>query len=226
MRSRGIPWAGWALYAAVAAVHLGFQAVAPHHLGARATQAVLAPILLVLLSRAVPAPRGHLFGWTGVALGFCFLGDFLPALVADDLAFWVMIGAFLIAQICFIVAFWPEREGSFLKRRPAWLTIYAAALITLTALVGPRAGSLLTPILLYGLILTVMAVLASGLGVRGAVGGVLFLVSDALIAIKTFDVRVPAEGFLIMVTYASALGLLVSAVANRGTQTTRSATSA
>lgn len=212
MRSVGVPRVVWTVYAVVAAVHLGFQVAAPGHLGSRVTQVLLAPTLVVVLLASVPAPRGRLVRWTVAALAFCFLGDLLPGLVPSDVSFLAMVGAFLVAQVFFIVAFWPSRAQSFLAARRGWLVAYMLAFGVLVAVVGPDAGSLLVPVVVYGVTLTLMAVLASGLGPLGAVGGALFFVSDALIAVNSFSLDVPASGVIIMATYAAALGLLVAAV--------------
>ncbi|MFV0451787.1 MAG: lysoplasmalogenase [Propioniciclava sp.] len=218
MSAPATPRLGWALYAATVTVHLGFQLVAPDQLGSRVSQILLAPILLALLLRSVDARNQHLGNWTMAALQFCFLGDLLPGVVGGDAGFLAMVGAFLGAQVCFCVAFWPYRAASFLGARRGWLLGYAAALAALMVVVGPDAGALIGPVVVYGLTLTLMAVLASGLGPLGAWGGALFLVSDALVAIRAFTLDVPASGVVVMMTYAAALGLLVLAVVRRSNE--------
>ncbi|MFV0405898.1 MAG: lysoplasmalogenase family protein [Propioniciclava sp.] len=207
-----VPTAVWVGYGLAGAVHLGFQVWAPDQLGSRTTQAGLAPILMVAVWRAVPNPRGRLVGWTLGALAFCFLGDLLPGVVPDQWAFVTMMASFLLAQACFVLAFWPLRHRSFLLREPGWLIPYLGGLTGLIAVVGPRAGVLLVPLVGYGVLLTTMAVLASGLGRLGVAGGALFFVSDALIALTSFAGQLPGAGVFIMATYIPAVALLVAGV--------------
>ena len=52
-----------------------------------------------------------------------------------------------------------------------------------------------------------------GLGVRGGIGGAVFVVSDSLIALNTFDVlTLPAHEVWVMATYVAAQVLLVLGV--------------
>ena len=204
------PW--WLGYGVLAAVHLGCQVFAPETIGTRLTQVLLAPLLIVVLARSTTAPRSRTVRWTISALVFCFLGDLLPGVLPESVRFPAMIGAFLIAQSQFIVAFAPWRRHSILVRRRGLAVIYGAAFLVLVVTVGPKAGVLFIPVVVYGAMLPAMGLLSTGIGRLGALGGVLFFVSDALIAINTFALAVPAAGFVIMATYAAALALLVAAV--------------
>lgn len=205
-----IPAAWWRAYAALALVHLALQVLAPSSPGTRLTQVCLAPLLLVMLARATATTRSRVQRWTLAALTFCFLGDLLPGVVPADIAFLAMVGAFLVAQVCFIVGFGPWRVAAV--RRRGVVAAYVLGFVVLVLLVAPHAGSLLVPVVVYGASLTTMAVLASGLGRLGLLGGALFFVSDALIAVNTFTGHVPGANVLIMATYAAALALLVAGV--------------
>lgn len=202
--------AWWWGYAALALLHLGFQVLAPSSVGTRLTQVCLAPVLLLLLWRATAGRPSTAGRWTMAALTFCFVGDLLPGLVPSAVSFVAMVGAFLVAQVCFIAAFLPWRRAALGRR--AVVVAYGVAFVALVALVAPHAGALLGPVLLYGVCLTTMAVLSGGLGRLGVLGGALFFVSDALIAVTTFTGRVPGADVVIMATYAAALALLVAAV--------------
>jgi len=71
----------------------------------------------------------------------------------------------------------------------------------------------LGPVVVYGLTLTAMAVLATGLGRLTGLGGALFMLSDSLIALKAFrewDGR--ALSMAVMGTYAAAEALLVMGI--------------
>lgn len=196
------------------------------HLGgadrlADATQWLLMPALAAVLAVATrPArtgrSRSRLVRVVLLALGFSWLGDALPDLAAGDTAFLLMVGGFLLAQTTYVVAFWPYRRRGALGR-PLLLVPYAAALVALLALCVPHAGPLAGPVVVYGAVLTAMAVTATGLGPLGVVGGAVFLVSDALIALDAFvpGATLPRHGFAVMLTYVVGQTLLVLAVLRR-----------
>lgn len=199
---------------AVSLVHLA-ALLRNRDLLADLTQVLLMPALAAYLAlTAGPGRRERLLRLLLVALGFSWLGDAVPRLLEGDAGFLAMVGFFLVAQIVLIVAFWPFRRASVAVRRPWVLTVYAAALIGLVALCGEQAGPLLGPVVVYGLCLFSMSVLATGVSRTVAVGGLVFLVSDSLIALRAFapDVQIPAMGFWVMLTYISAQALIAVGV--------------
>ena len=150
------------------------------------TQVLLMPLLAGALWCETTAPRGRLVTLTLVALGLSWLGDSAPRLASGDAAFLVMVGFFLLAQVAYIAAFLPFRARSVLHVRRPLLLVYVAAVAALVlACVGGAAG-MLVPVLVYGACLGTMAVLSTGVNLPTALGGVLFLVSDGLIALDAF----------------------------------------
>lgn len=202
------------IFLALATVHLVWQLTGQDQ-SAGVSQWFLMPVLaaFLLISTAGATP-GRLVVLTLVALGFSWLGDTAPALVEGDSAFLVMVGFFLLAQIAYIVAFWPRRRHSVLHRRRVLLLPYVAAIALLVAACAPHAGTLLAPVLIYGVLLGTMAVLATGLNTLTWVGGALFLLSDGLIALGAFAPwwDLPLQGFWVMVTYIAAQLLIVLGV--------------
>lgn len=181
------------------------------------SQWTLMPALAAVVVAATRRPRSRLVRWVVVALGFSWLGDLMPSLVPDDVSFLVMVGFFLLAQVAYVVAFSPSVRSSVLHRRRLLVLPYVAVLAGLLALCAPHAGGLLGPVVVYGVTLTLMAVLATGLGRVAALGGAIFLGSDALIAVEAF---VPwwdlaGQGFWVMLTYTVGQGLLAAAVVRR-----------
>ena len=157
---------------------------------------------------------------TLVALGLSWLGDSAPRLTDGDAAFLVMVAFFLLAQVAYIVAFWPYRTNSVLyQRRPLLLGYVAAVAGLVAACVGGAAG-MLVPVLVYGALLGTMAVLATGINLLTAVGGALFLVSDGLIALDAFagGFDLPGQGFWVMATYIAAQTLIVGGVLREQTR--------
>jgi uncharacterized membrane protein YhhN len=175
------------------------------------------PAFAAVVLTATRWPRGHVVTWTVVALGFSWLGDLVPSLVGEEAAFVVMVGFFLLAQAAYVVAFAPLVRRSVVHTRPVLLLPYAAVLVLLVALCAPGADALLVPVAVYGGVLVAMAVLATGLGRLATVGGAVFLVSDALIALEAFlpGWDLAGQDFWVMLTYAVGQGLLAAAVVGR-----------
>ncbi|MCK0111028.1 lysoplasmalogenase [Ornithinimicrobium sp. F0845] len=201
------------LFGCVAAVHLTAQLLGLDGLAA-VTQVLLMPLLAAALLTATDRPRSRLVRLTLLALGFSWLGDTAPRLADGDPAFLLMVGFFLIAQVVYIVAFWPWRPDSLLARRRVLLVPYVVAVAALVVACAPHAGVLLVPVLIYGLLLGSMAVLATGVNRSVWIGGALFLVSDGLIALNAFAPwwSLPQQGFWVMLTYIAAQALIVRGV--------------
>ncbi|MBP8882428.1 MAG: lysoplasmalogenase [Dermatophilaceae bacterium] len=180
------------------------------------TQWLLMPILtiaFVALARGATGLDPRLRTATLAALGFSWLGDLLPHLAPDSVAFLVMVGCFLLAQVAYIVGFLPHWRRSVLVTARPLAALYAVVFVALIAACAGGAGPLLGPVVVYGLTLTAMAVLATGLGRLTGLGGALFMLSDSLIALKAFrewDGR--ALSMAVMGTYAAAQALLVMGI--------------
>ncbi|MFE6235642.1 lysoplasmalogenase [Cellulosimicrobium sp. NPDC057862] len=214
--------AAWGALALLTLVHLAAQLAGASAL-ADTSQWFLMPLLAVCLWLATrrrdgvgSGRRSRLVVLTLVALGFSWLGDTAPDLADGDTAFLVMVGFFLCAQVTYTLAFWPYRAGSVV-RRPLVLAPYLLAFLVLVAACAPGAGSLLVPVVVYGACLVLMAVTATGVDRLAAVGGAVFLVSDALIALNAFApwYALPAHGFWVMLTYVVGQVLLVLGVLRR-----------
>lgn len=205
------------IFLALATVHLMWQ-LTDQSTYAQVSQWLLMPALAAfLLIRTRGDGRSRLVRLTLVALGFSWLGDTAPSLVEGDTAFLVMVGFFLVAQVVYLVAFWPHREKSVLRQRRVLILPYAVAIVGLVLACAPYAGALLVPVLAYGLLLGAMAVLATGLNSWVWAGGALFLISDGLIAMHAFAPwwSLPGQGFWVMLTYIGAQLLIVLGVLRR-----------
>ncbi len=199
----------WLPFAALAFAHLAAQ-LAGAGTVATVTQWLVMPALAAAVWSAIP--RDRLVRLVLLALGFSWLGDSVPALFEGDTRFLAMVGLFLCAQITYAVAFWPSWRRSAL-RHPA-LAGYVLAFAVLLALCAPGADALLVPVVCYGLCLTLMAVLATGVHPLTGVGGAVFFVSDALIALDAFAdwYAPPVPGFWVMATYLAGQALIASGV--------------
>jgi len=186
---------------------------------ANVTKPLLVPLLLawLLVSRRgalTPALR-----WLAVGLVFAWFGDLL-LMVDGDLAFMAGIGAFLVMQVCYIVAFTRIPGPGFVRAWKITLVPYVGIWVVVNVLVSAGVGSLRIPVLIYSAVLVTMAVSALDLvlrvprspGWRVAWGALFFLVSDGFIALTEFGPlsATPTLSALIMATYISAQLMIVT----------------
>lgn len=188
-----------AFLAAAAVDLIGLLAGAPlAHLLAK-------PLLMPLLAGYVVARRGPrllvaalLFGWGGDTL-------LMPG---HDLAFLLGMGSFAVGHLCYLRLFGRAR-GSVTTGIG-----YAVVLTGFLVLIwSDLPADLRIPLTGYSLLLTAMAWRAGTLGRCTALGGALFLLSDALIATGIADwPQLPAPDFWVMATYIAAQFLLATGV--------------
>jgi len=163
---------------------------------------------LLLWAAGAPHPSGVL----AAALVFSLIGDVLLMLPTDR--FLPGVAAFACAHVAYVAAF-----SAPLRARLAWLAVVLLAGAPATArLLRAAPGARLRVALgAYGLLLALMtaSAIASGSGLAAA-GGVLFLVSDTLLAWNRF-VRRPDFGHTaVMVTYHLAQLALVASLRGPG----------
>jgi uncharacterized membrane protein YhhN len=172
--------------------------------GALVFRSLVVPLLIgVLLASRPPLDRTIVL--LVIALLFSWLGD-----TAGGAGFLIKIALFLVAQWFFAAAFWPYRRRS-LVTKPLGVLAYAAALIVIVLVLIRPADELAVPLVIYGLSLTSMAILATGLNRRTAIGGLFFMASDALLGVNWFyqPQATNLVDFLVMLTYLIAQTLLV-----------------
>jgi uncharacterized membrane protein YhhN len=208
--SNGLWWSFGAAVATAAVADLS---------GARVLFAValvaLMPLLMAVLvttsRRLRLAPGGRrLVALTLAALLFSWLGD------ATGPFFLLKVALFLVAQCCYVAAFWPHRRES-VWRQPGLTATYLTAVAVGVGVVVPYAGALAVPVVVYAASLALMATLATGVDRVAGWGGALFVLSDAILALDRFvgwsDLSHP---FLWNVlTYATSQALLVWGVLRR-----------
>lgn len=179
------------------------------------SQNLMLPCLLLSFALGARSPAGprsrRLRRGTIAGLFFSWLGDLLPGFVPDDVSFLVMVGAFLIGHIAFCWGFWPFRRAPHRGVVP-----YVLAYLVLMVAVWQGAGTLRGAIAVYGIVLTLMAVLAIGVHRLAAGGGVVFMASDSLIALQSFRGWHGAWlSVTIMATYGLACLLITLGVSRR-----------
>lgn len=164
--------------------------------------------------------------WAAMLLSLC--GDVMLLSGAVELYFMLGLGAFLLAQISYAIAFNQSRKGckgtSWLRRRPIIVFALLAYAVTLGYALWPQLGALKLPVVLYmaAILSMVMAAVnrrgcVSGLSYRlVALGAFFFMISDSILAWDRFREHVSDAGLWIMGTYILAqlgifLGLLEQA---------------
>ena len=162
------------------------------------TKPLLMPVLMV--GRDRPAQRALAFGGVGdVAL-----------LGSTESAFTAGLVSFLAGHVAWIIALRQRPGGGRLRDRPLLAAPYVAAFGALNAYLWKRTGEDRIPVIVYSAALLAMSLAALDSGSsKTAVGGALFLVSDALLALEKFGgLQLPAHEGLVMATYTSAQALL------------------
>ncbi len=175
---------------------------------AAGTQVLLVPALAgwVWSVGLLPARAASTRVYAG-ALLLSWLGDALPRLLDGDASFVVMVACFLLAQACFVAAY------LLLVRRWPSLPVMVAYVVVfgvLYVLCAPGAGGLLVLVAGYGLLLVAAGALSSTVSRITGIGGALFVLSDAMIALHRFApfYQPPQHDFLVMVTYIAAQVLI------------------
>jgi uncharacterized membrane protein YhhN len=161
--------------------------------------------VLPALLLAVALGPTHPVAAAGMVLsgvGDAFLLDkdrfFLHGLVAFLLGHVLFVGAFLLASGG--TPSWPALGGLF---------VFAAAFL---AVLRPKKRLLKVAAPVYALVLCAMVAAASTLGPLGVAGGLTFLVSDALLAIRQFRRDFRGASTAVIVTYYASLLTLAAAL--------------
>ncbi|MEI7030058.1 lysoplasmalogenase [Streptomyces pratensis] len=172
--------------------------------GAGTVHLVAKPLLMPLLAgyaalRGAPRPlvAALLLGWGGDVL----------LLAETDTSFLLGMACFAVGHVCYLTLFGRGRARAPLATGAG----YVLALGLFLALILPDLpADLRLPLAGYSLLLTAVAWRSGVFGPYAAVGGALFLVSDALIATGVADwPQPPTPDFWVMLTYIAAQALLV-----------------
>ena len=204
-------WWGFALYGAVAVIHITALA-----LGADAVAAPTKLLLMPLLAVAVLwAGRGSRWGSTYtllfLALAFSWLGDGAGTMFPFAPELPMMLLCFGLAHLCYIWLFWRILA---VRPLPMWSAVYGVWWIGLLLILWPTLGALLIPVALYGLVLGGTAAAASRCHPLIAWGGAFFLASDTILAFRLFtpDAMPGWASPLVMLTYCLGQGLIAAGV--------------
>jgi uncharacterized membrane protein YhhN len=173
--------------------------------------------ILVILVVAVAGVRGSYRTLIMAGLACSVIGDILPLLSEGN--FPASLGVFLAVHLCYIGAFWPG-----VGLRGAWIArlVYVTLGVAMVAALWPVLGPLLrVAIAVYAALIVMMAGQAAGRwavlktpGARSAaVGAVVFLVSDGLLALDRFRAQFPGARIAVLGTYYLAQWLIARSTA-------------
>ncbi|MDQ2797246.1 MAG: lysoplasmalogenase [Actinomycetota bacterium] len=172
--------------------------------------------IALLIAATVTAHLGPSEPWVVAALALGLIGDvglMLAGAGKPDVPFIAGLAAFLVGHLCYLVAF--VRFGIQGVPLVAGLLVVAgiAGLSLPQVLRGAAraAGRRFAVVVgIYAGVLALMAIFAAGTQlVATAIGGLLFLTSDTLIARSRFVAPVPRGPLVIIVTYHLAQFLIV-----------------
>jgi uncharacterized membrane protein YhhN len=147
------------------------------------------------------------------ALFFSWLGDL--ALMFDSFdqrSFLIGLLAFLIAHVAYIRFFSIARAGEKIKLKPVLILVVAVYYAGLISFLYNHLNEMKIPVIVYGLIISIMFLLALHMlfiknkeaGKLLMLGALLFVTSDSILAINKFYQSFEMAGILIMLTYGLA----------------------
>jgi uncharacterized membrane protein YhhN len=188
----------------------------------------LMPILMALIIYSKRTTSQRHWKWVLGALVFSWAGDILLLFERSN-AFYFIAGllAFLTAHLLYILYF----KRYKLVNAPSWYRknmvvtlIVAVTSVSLFGYLSPHLGPLFFPVLVYCAVITTMVLMA--LGIQHSIsrkvypwlasGAVLFMLSDAILAINKFAHPFDAAPILIMLTYGLAQWSIVMGVTKNG----------
>lgn len=171
------------------------------------TKPLLMLSLIAGLLFALPRWRTEVALFATLALLFSWAGD-VGIASPGDLSFLVALVFFLIAHLFYIILFMRKLR---IHPMSIWGLAYLVWWVAFLAILAPHIGSLLIPVAVYGLVLGAMGALALSCNRFIAFGGLLFVVSDSILALGKFlpGFELWQVDFFIMLSYIAAQGLIV-----------------
>lgn len=136
------------------------------------------------------------------ALVLSAIGDVILALEGREM-FVYGLGAFAVAHCFYIISFLLNKVCFNCKRVFIAVLFFIYSLVIMSIL-GPYLKNMLAPVIIYISIITMMGVSATLAGRSNLymiTGGVMFILSDSIIAINMFLSHVPHSSYWIMLTY-------------------------
>lgn len=174
------------------------------------------PIAL-LLQLTLTRTEGKVRTLLGLGLVLSAIGDILLAL---DGLFVQGLAAFLLAQITYTILFLTQWRWQ--TSRLPWAALIVVYALVCTLYIVPAAGDMKVPVTAYMIAISLMAMSA---GFRDdhqflwvAMGALIFMVSDTLIAVSRFVSPFEYSGIAVMTTYYLAQLLICAGIVRHDTE--------
>ena len=179
-------------------------------------QLVSKPLIIISLAGyfiAATKKADHLFKPLILfALLFSWMGDVLLIFQGRDQLFFLLgLSSFLVAHIFYIIFFHRVRLKEALPARLFPLIVVVVYYARLMLFLSPYLNEMKWPVRVYGVVISIMFMLALHMRLKNRVtgllmmgGALLFVASDSLLAINKFYKPFEGSGLLIMLTYGLA----------------------
>lgn len=183
------------------------------------TFAPLATLLILAIAFANWAARKNSYSlWISVGLLFSLAGDTL--LLRSDHFFTLGLAAFLLTHMAYLVAF--TRDTRFPARFSVWYLFLLFAASCYFLLFAWLPSALQIPVAVYAVFLVSMAAQAMGRSLKlrtastqfAAIGTLLFVLSDSVLAFDRFYKPLPLAPLLVLLPYYAAQWLIASSTDN------------
>ena len=185
------------------------------------TKLLLLPVLVVYLWAATKHNGGSISSLVYFGLLFSFLGDLILTQPGETFFLSGML-AFIGTHICNSIIFYKMHRVTIKGVRAVLLATVILFLITISVLIilNPYLGQFQLPILVYMIIISSMAILATntvnasllkGIALQCFIPGAsLFVFSDGILAMNKFLYHQPMLDMVVMLTYGAAQYFLIS----------------
>lgn len=174
----------------------------------------LTTLLALALAWRQRGAAGRYRHWIAIGLALSAAGDVFLMLPFDGFVFG--LGSFLLAHLAYLLAL-RQRGGWWRVRWPVAVYAGVAALVLVRLWPG-LPGELKLPVIVYVVALAGMAAQAASVWRErpdastriAAIGGALFVASDALLALDRFSTQIPMVSVWVLATYWVAQACLAS----------------
>jgi uncharacterized membrane protein YhhN len=204
------PEQAWAVVAALWTAYLILLVLGVEDPALVAAKSLLMPSLAFwsLIALGPEAPRLLLAG-----LALATIGDI--GVNFDPPVFLAGMAGFLGMQASYSAGFLRMGAWPVVRRNWALPAAYFAFWAAVNIVVIPRLGDVRIPAMIYSFALVTMAALAGGIDRRVAIGGLTFLVSDLLLALRIADLDFRHNKLVVMMTYLASQYLITTGWARR-----------
>ena len=155
------------------------------------------------------------------ALFFSWAGDILLMFESrGEIYFLLGLSAFLVAHVFYIHFFQSVRQLAGIKSNPWLLLLVSVYYTSLILFLSPYLGDKEWPVRIYGVVISLMLLLALHLrqlpdrsaGFLMCMGALLFILSDSILAVNKFYSSFGGAGIIVMATYAAGQLFIVRGV--------------